>query len=214
MADFMLVIGNKKYSSWSLRGWLMLKHAGVAFDEIAIRLNQPETSAEILKYSPSGKVPAVLHQGRCIWESLAIGEYLAELFPDRQLWPSDPAARAMARSISAEMHAGFTALRQNLPMDMDETDPHRAVTEETRADIARITSIWNECRTNYGKGGDFLFGSFSIADAMYAPVVNRFSIYRVALDEVSERYRRTMWDLPAMREWREAARAEPWKIAI
>jgi len=214
MADFTIVIGNKKYSSWSLRGWLMLKHAGVAFDEIAIRLNQPETSAEILKYSPSGKVPAVLHQGRCIWESLAIGEYLAELFPDRQLWPSDPAARAMARSISAEMHAGFTALRQNLPMDMDETDPHRAVTEETRADIARITSIWNECRTNYGKGGDFLFGSFSIADAMYAPVVNRFSIYRVALDEVSERYRRAMWDLPAMREWREAAWAEPWKIAI
>jgi glutathione S-transferase len=214
MADFTLVIGNKKYSSWSLRGWLLLKHTGVAFDEIAIRLSQPDTRAEILKYSPSGKVPALRHRGRCIWESLAIGEYLAELFPERQLWPADAQARAMARSIGAEMHAGFGALRQNLPMDMDESDPHRAVTEETRADIARITSIWNECRSKYGTGGDFLFGSFSIADAMYAPVVNRFSIYRVALDEVSERYRRAMWELPAMREWREAARAEPWKIPI
>ena len=214
MADFTIVIGNKKYSSWSLRGWLMLKHVGVGFDEIAIRLNQPDTTAEILKYSPSGRVPALLHQAQCIWESLAIGEYLAELFPERQLWPTDAQARAMARSISAEMHAGFTALRQNLPMDMDETDPHRTVTEETRADIARITSIWNECRAKYGTGGDFLFGSFGVADAMYAPVVNRFTIYRVALDAVSEAYRRAMWELPAMREWREAARAEPWKIPI
>jgi glutathione S-transferase len=214
MADFTIVIGNKKYSSWSLRGWLMLKHTGVPFEEIAIQLNQPNTHSEILKYSPSGKVPALMHQGRWIWESLALGEYLAELFPDRELWPADPQTRAAARSISAEMHAGFTDLRQNLPMDLDESDPHRAVTEATRADIERITSIWNECRVKYGADGDFLFGKFGIADAMYAPVVNRFTIYRVGLDEVSEHYRQAMWELPAMREWREAARAEPWKLAI
>jgi len=212
--DFTIVIGNKKYSSWSLRGWLMLKHAGVPFEEIIIQLNQPNTNFEILKYSPSGKVPALMHQGRWVWESLAIGEYLAELFPERELWPADPHGRAVARSISAEMHAGFGDLRQNLPMDLDESDPHRAITDGTRADIARITSIWNECRAKYDARGDFLFGKFGIADAMYAPVVNRFTIYRLALDEVSERYRRAMWDLPAMREWRESARAEPWKIAI
>jgi glutathione S-transferase len=214
MADFTLVIGNKKYSSWSMRGWMMLKQIGVPFDEIAIQLNQSDTAAKILRHSPSGKVPALLHRGRCVWESLAIGEYLAELFPDRQLWPSDPQARALARSISAEMHAGFASLRQNLPMDMDATDPHRVVTPETHADIARITAIWNQCRSLDGAGGDFLFGKFGIADAMYAPVVNRFTTYHVALDPVSEQYRRAVWELAAMREWRDAARAEPWKIAI
>jgi glutathione S-transferase len=212
MADFTLVIGNQNYSSWSLRPWLVMKHLGADFDEVVIPLYRPESKEKILAWSPSGKVPALVHHGLVVWESLAICEYLAELFPDAHLWPSDREARAFARSISAEMHAGFRELRQNMPMDIRASHPGRSVEPHVRADIDRITAIWRECRSRHGSDGPFLFGNFTIADAMYAPVVSRFETYGVKVDSVGEEYCREIWAIPAMQEWRSAARSEPWTI--
>ena len=189
MADFTLYIGNKNYSSWSLRGWLMVKASGIAFEEILIRLRQPNTKAEVLRHSPSGRVPVLVHGDVSIWESMAIGEYLAELFPDANLWPKNRAARAVARSVSTEMHAGFSALRNHFPMNVRSSFPNRASTPEVQADIDRITAIWHDCRTRFGKGGPFLFGQhFTNADAMYAPVVSRFRTYKVDLDAGAQAY--------------------------
>lgn len=211
MADFTLYIGNKNYSSWSLRGWLMAKAAGITFEEILIRLRQPNTKAEVLRHSPSGRVPALVHAGISVWESLAIGEYLAELFPDAQLWPRDRAARAVARSVSTEMHAGFSALRTHFPMNMRSSFPNRASTPEVQADIDRINAIWHDCRTRFGKDGPFLFGAaFGNADAMYAPVVSRFRTYKVELDAEAQAYCDAVWAFPPMQEWAAAAKNEPW----
>ncbi len=211
MADFTLYIGNKNYSSWSLRGWLMAKAAGITFEEILIRLRQPNTKAEVLRHSPSGRVPALVHAGISVWESLAIGEYLAELFPDAQLWPRDRAARAVARSVSTEMHAGFSALRTHFPMNMRSSFPNRASTPEVQADIDRINAIWHDCRTRFGKDGPFLFGAaFGNADAMYAPVVSRFRTYKVELDAEAQAYCDAVWSFPPMQEWAAAAKNEPW----
>lgn len=213
MSELTLVIANKTYSSWSLRPWLTLKHVGAAFDEVVIPLRQPETAAKISQWSPAGKVPVLRHGDVTIWESIAILEYLAELFPDANLWPADPAARAHARAISAEMHAGFTALRSNMPMNLRRHLPGRGRTPEVEKDIARITAMWRDCRERFGSGGPFLFGAFSNADAMYAPVVTRFETYAVTLDAVCRAYSDALLALPAMRAWSAEAAAEPWTIA-
>jgi glutathione S-transferase len=213
MADFTLYIGNRNYSSWSLRGWLMVKASGITFEEILIRLRQPNTKAEVLRHSPSGRVPALVHGEVSVWESLAIGEYLAELFPDANLWPGDRAARAVARSVSTEMHAGFTALRTHFPMNVRSSFANRASTPDVQADIDRITAIWHDCRSRFGQDGPFLFGAaFSNADAMYAPVVSRFRTYKVDLDAEAQAYCDAVWSWPPMQEWAAAAKNEPWVI--
>jgi len=209
MADFTIYIGNKNYSSWSLRGWLMLKQSGAAFEEVVIPLRETGTRTTILRHSPSGRVPALARGELVIWESLAIGEYLAERFPEAGLWPADPAARAVARSVSAEMHAGFSALRSHLPMNIRSSFAGRSVTPEAQADINRIAALWRDCRKRFGQAGLFLFGQPSIADAMYAPVVSRFRTYKVALDEEAQLYADAVWALPAMQEWATAASHEP-----
>jgi glutathione S-transferase len=214
LADFTIIIGNKNYSSWSLRPWLVMKHLEIEFNEIVIPLYRPESKSEIHKHSPSGKVPLLIHGDRRVWESLAICDYLAEIFPDRTLWPVEPEARALARSVSAEMHAGFPHLRQTLPMDVRGSNLTRAVGDEVQRDIDRITEIWSECRTKFWRGGPFLFGKFSIADAMYAPVVSRFTTYTVKIDQASQNYCHTIRNLPAMREWEEAAQKEPWTLVF
>jgi glutathione S-transferase len=213
MNELTLVIANKPYSSWSLRPWLALKHAGGPFDEVVIPLRQPDTAAKIAQWSPAGKVPVLRHGDVTIWESIAILEYLAELFPDAGLWPGDPAARAHARTISAEMHAGFSALRSNMPMNLRRRLPARGRTPEVEKDIARITAMWRDCRERFGHGGPFLFGSFGNADAMYAPVVTRFETYEVALDAECRAYADALLALPVMRTWYADAAAEPWTIA-
>lgn len=208
MSELILVIGNKRYSSWSLRPWLVLKQAGLAFQELMVTLRQPDTKLRILEHSPSGKVPLLKHGELIVWESLAICEYLAELAPQARLWPQDAAARAVARAVSTEMHAGFAALRQVMSMDVCRIAPMAEVPADVAADIRRIQAIWNDCRRRFGPGGPFLFGRFSIADAMYAPVVTRFTTYGVAVDDVCRAYMEAIWALPAMREWQAAAESE------
>jgi glutathione S-transferase len=210
MAEATLYIGNRNYSSWSLRGWLAVKQAGLPFDEVLIPLDEPNTRTELLRISPSGRVPALKHGERTVWDSLAIGEYLAELYPDKALWPADPAARAVARSISAEMHSGFAALRNHFPMNIRSSFPNRGVTPEVQADINRITALWRDQRRKLAPdAGPFLFGHFTIADAMFAPVVSRFRTYRVELDELCQTYADAVWAMPAYREWQDAAGHEP-----
>ncbi len=210
MADLTLYLGNKNYSSWSLRPWLVLKRTTVAFDEVVIPLYQPTSRETVLKYSPSGRLPALRHGDVTVWDSLAICEYLAESFPNFELWPKDPAARAVARAVSAEMHSGFQALRAQLPMNMRSSFPGRDVTPEAQTDINRVMAMWRDCRTRFGEGqGDFLFGQFSIADAMFAPVVSRFRTYRIDLEREAEVYCNVVNALPAMQEWIAAAKNEP-----
>jgi glutathione S-transferase len=212
MADFTIYIGNKNYSSWSLRGWLMLKQSGASFEEVVIPLRETGTRTTILRHSPSGRVPALERGELVIWESLAIGEYLAERFPEAGLWPADQTARAVARAVSAEMHAGFSALRSHLPMNIRSTFAGRSVTPEAQADINRITALWRDCRKRFGQEGQFLFGQPTIADAMYAPVCTRFRTYCVALPPEAEAYCQHIMSLPPMQEWIEAAKAEPEEV--
>jgi Glutathione S-transferase len=200
-----LIIGTKRYSSWSLRPWLAAKMAGFAFDEVEIALRQPETRAEILKHSPSGKVPCLIHDGLAIWDSLAVCEYLAELHP--ALWPGDRAARAVARAVAAEMHSGFPSLRTVCSMDVAQVTPLDAVPPEVAAEVERIRTVWNDCRARFGQSGPFLFGRFSIADAMYAPVVSRFTTFAIPVDAVSKAYMDAVWALAPMREWKASAAA-------
>ena len=209
MAEFTIYIANKNYSSWSLRGWLMLRRSGAAFEEAVIPLREANTRANILRHSPSGKLPALHHGGLVIWESLAIGEYLAERFPDATLWPADAEARAVARSVSAEVHAGFRALRSEMPMNMRSSFPGRSVTPEAQADINRVTALWRDCRKRFGAGGDFLFGHFTIADAMYAPVISRFRTYKIELEDEMQRYANAIWAWPALQESLTATCTEP-----
>ena len=175
MSKLHLVIGNKNYSSWSLRPWIAMTMAGIPFRETVILLDTPETAAQIAEHSKAGRVP-VLHHGRTIiWESMAILEYMAELFPEKHLWPKATAARALARSVANEMHAGFTALRSACPMNLRRAKKQVAMNDGVARDVARIESLWRECHQRHGKGEPFLFGKFSIADAMYAPVVTRLA---------------------------------------
>jgi glutathione S-transferase len=212
VAEFTLYIGNKNYSSWSLRAWLILKHAGIAFDEVVIPLYEPESKAAILTHSPTGRLPCLKHGDVTVWDSLAIAEYVADLKPEAKLWPADPEARAVARGVSAEMHAGFMAVRQNMPMYLSDTFPGKGLSPAVQADINRITALWRECRRRFGGDGKLLFGDFTIADAMYAPVVSRFVTYAVVLDDASREYVSRVLELPAMRAWIEAAKEEPWTI--
>ncbi|AEV25094.1 glutathione S-transferase [Azospira oryzae PS] len=205
-----LVIGNKNFSSWSLRPWLLLKQAGLPFREIPVRLRQADTKAQILAHSPSGKVPALIDGDLTVWDSLAICEYLAEKasLNHVDLWPADPKARAEARSVSAEMHSGFAALRQQMSMEVAASRPGEGQTPEVLADIARIAALWTSCRERFAAAGPFLFGDFSVADAMYAPVAFRFHTYGVELPPLAAAYRDTLLALPAMQEWAAGARAE------
>lgn len=212
MAGLFLLIGNRKYSSWSLRPWIVLKQAGLKFEEKLVRLQQPDTTAKIKKYSPSGKVPFLKHGKVEVWESLAICEYLAEAFPKAGLWPKDKAARARARAVANEMHGGFADLRRFLPMDVNRRIDEPARAAAVKGEIERIVEIWTQCRRKFGKGGPFLFGKFSIADGMYAPVVTRFVTYGVKLPPVAAAYVKTMINLPAMQEWIAAADKESWLI--
>jgi glutathione S-transferase len=204
-----LVIANKNYSSWSLRPWLAMRQAGIPFAEILLSLSEtPEAKAAFQKYSPSRRVPVLIDGDLTLWESIAICEYVAELFPEAQLWPGEPQARAVARAVSAEMHAGFVALRQNMPMDIRGHYPGQGLTPAVAQDIVRVTTIWQECRATYGAGGEFLFGHFTIADAMFAPVVTRFATYGVKVDEISQAYMETILGLEAMGAWSAAAQGE------
>jgi glutathione S-transferase len=201
-----LVIGDRNYSSWSLRPWLAIKQAGLPFEEIPIRLRGSGTRAEIFKYSPSGKVPCLIDGETVVWDSLAICEYLAE--KSTSLWPADRKTRAEARAISAEMHSGFGALRHSMPMEIHASKPYDDRPAEVLADIARIVAIWESCRSRFAKSGPFLFGTFTIADAMFAPVVWRFLTYAVELPAASRAWVETMCALPAMQAWRAGALAE------
>lgn len=199
-----LVIGNKNTSSWSLRAWLVLKHAGLPFAEQFVALRHPDTKENILKVSPSGHIPALRDGGLLIWDTLAIAEYVNETYAKGGLWPTDPAARALARAVSAEMHSGFAALRAEMPMDVAATDISVDPSADCRANINRIHHIWQDCRTRFGAQGPYLFGRWSIADAMFAPVVSRFQTYNVTGDELVENYCADVLDDPFFIEWRQA----------
>jgi len=205
-----LVIGNKNYSSWSLRPWLALKVAGIAFEETVISLEANDFKARVTALSGAGRVPVLIDGEVRIWESLAILEYLAEKFPAAALWPKRPGARAYARAIASEMHAGFLPLRRHLPMNVARPVKSRALDDGAMADVKRIDAIWSECRANFG--GSFLFGPFGAADAMYAPVVWRFHTYAVEVSAAARDYMRAVTSLPAWAEWRDAARREPWVL--
>jgi glutathione S-transferase len=192
-----------------MRAFLALKQVGVPFEEVVIPLREPTTRSTILRHSPSGRVPALVHGDLTVWDSLAIGEYLAETFPEAKLWPEDKTARAVARAISAEMHSGFVALRQHLPMNVRASFPNRQMTPEVQADVNRVSASWRDCRKRFGEGGPFLFGAFSLADCMYAPVVSRFRTYRLAGDEVTQAYSDAIWELPSVQEWVTGATNEP-----
>ena len=201
-----LVIGNKNYSSWSMRPWLLMKQLGIPFEEIQVWLDTPDTVADIARYSPSGRVPALIDGDLSIWDSLAICEYLAEKFPDKHLWPADQARRARARAVAAEMHSGLTDLRTHMPMNIRNRYPGRGMNDAVAADIARIGEIWSQCLS--ASRGPFLFGEFGIADAMYGPVVFRFQTYGVELAGDAAQYTRTMLAAPALVELARLAAAE------
>lgn len=204
-----LVIGNKNYSSWSMRPWLALRANHIAFDEVFIPLyTGDDDKKRILGFTHSGKVPALIDGDVTIWDSLAIIEYLAEGFPEARLWPDDRARRAHARSISAEMHSGFVALRTECGMNLHRPVGAITLSADAHANIARIQQIWIECRERYGKYGPFLFGAFGGADAMFAPVVHRFRTYAIAVEPEARDYMNTVMSLPAFQEWTTAGLAE------
>jgi glutathione S-transferase len=207
MEKLELVIGNKAYSSWSLRPWLVLKEAGAAFTETRVPLYVHGYKEELLRYAPSGKVPVLKHGAVTVWDSLAICEYLAELFPQAELWPRDAALRALARAVSAEMHSGFSGIRGAMPFNCRAQGRHVPVSVEVQKEIERVLGLWRDCRAQR-KGGPWLFGRFSIADAMFIPVALRFVTYSVPLDAVAQSYVDAVLDHPAVHEWTAAARQE------
>jgi glutathione S-transferase len=207
-----LIIANKAYSSWSLRPWILMRHFKIAFDEIVVPLAQDNTRAELLRYSPSGKCPSLSDGDITVWDSLAIIEYLAEMYPEKPLWPKARAARARARSLAAEMHSGFMGLRGLLPMNMRRAVKKVALTPEASADVARLEQAFQQTRETFGRAGPFLFGDFSAADAMFAPVVNRLHIYDVAVTPATRAYMDAIMALPTWQEWHAQAQTEPWKI--
>lgn len=201
-----LIIGNKNYSSWSLRPWILLQHAGIPFEEQRIGLFTDTFKAEIQRYSAAGKVPVYCDGELILWESLAICEYIAEQCP--QLWPADTQARAIARALCSEMHAGFTALRNELPMNCRAQLRRIKISNACRADIARIESIWQQCRSRYASLGPWLFGEYSVADAFFAPVVIRFQGYQLDLSDTTRAYCATALADPLLQQWMKAGRAE------
>jgi len=209
MAPLTLVIGNKNYSSWSLRPWLLLKHLRLPFSEVLIALDTPSTREDIEKHSPSGRVPVLHHGDITVWDSLAICEYLAET--TGKGWPAAAAARAVARAVSAEMHSGFTNLRTLWPMNARARNRHTAMTAALEADIERVDEIWNDCRSRFGAAGPWLFGEYSIADAMYAPVVLRFNTYGAgSISPAARWYMASVLEDAPLQEWLAAAKQETW----
>ena len=200
-----LIIGNKTYSSWSMRPWILMKHFEIPFEEILIKLDLPQTTEEIKKYSPTGKVPALIDNDLVIWESLAIMEYLYEKYPEKKMYPQDSKKRAIARSLASEMHAGFFQLREHLSFNIKKQFDHGDLSS-AQNDIERIKAIWTEQLSK--SNGPFLFGDFSIADAMYAPVVGRFVTYKVPIEGSIESFVKSMMNLPALRSWYEGAYKE------
>ena len=210
---YRLVIGNKNTSSWSMRPWLAMRHAGISFDELNINLRDADAKAQILAQSPAGKVPALLTGDRVIWDSLAILEFLAEAHPEVGFWPQSRNARTVARCVSAEMHSGFQSLRQHCPMDFLARTPKTELADAVAADVHRIVALWRDCRREFGDGGPFLFGTFSAADAMYAPVASRFRTYLPDLaaygdDGTAQAYVEALFALPSMVQWGQEARSE------
>lgn len=211
--DYALIIGNKNYSSWSLRPWLAMRRFAIPFTEINVDIYAPGKRKRILQHSPSALVPALKVGGRVIWDTLAILETLAEAHTEHPFWPADPAARALARSVSAEMHSGFSDLRNEMPMDLLNEKRVDKIGENVARDISRIVDIWRMCRSEYGDGGPFMFGNFTIADAMYAPVASRFRTYVGDLsgfgdDGTAAEFVETVFAMPEMNEWAKGARAE------
>ncbi|MDR3397067.1 MAG: glutathione S-transferase family protein [Pandoraea sp.] len=206
-----LIIANKKYSSWSMRPWVLLKHFGIAFEEQNVWLAQPDSREQILRYSPTGKVPCLIDNGIAVWDSLAICEYLADSYPHLPLWPKSREARAHARSVCAEMHSGFTALRTNMWMNLGAHWPGAGATPEVLTDIRRIEAIWEDCLARYE--GPFLFGDFTIADAFFAPVVMRFATFEPALSAHAQAYADRVREVAAVQAWVAAGRAETVSIA-
>ena len=207
-----LAIANKRYSSWSMRPWLVLKAFGIAFEETVIPLREPDTASRIAAFSPAGRVPVLVDGDVTVWDSLAIIEYLAERFPSHAIWPADAKARAHARAIAAEMHSGFQSLRSKCSMNLGAVHPPRDRGADVVAETARVEALWAEARTRFGGGGAFLFGAFSAADAMYAPVVTRFDSYSIPVRPETRAYMETVKAHPAFVEWRAGALAETWRI--
>lgn len=204
----LLVIGDKTYSSWSLRPWLALRHAGVDFEEKLLWLHRPEFRAEVARFSPSGRVPVLRHGNVVVWESLAILEYINETWLQGQGWPAEPVARAHARSAACEMHAGFAALRRELALNLRRKGAPLQPPHDAQADIRRVLALWDEARTRFGEAGPFLYGAFGCADAMYAPVALRFETYGIQLPSLARAYVDTLLSMPAVAEWRAAAALE------
>ncbi|TYO67758.1 glutathione S-transferase family protein [Bradyrhizobium hipponense] len=215
MAALKLAIGNKNYSSWSMRPWLALRANGIAFEETVIPLytDNPADKQQILSFSRAGKVPVLVDGDITVWDSLSIIEYIAERYPDAKLWPADVAARAHARSVCAEMHSGFMALRNECGMNLHRPVRPVALSADALSNIARIQEIWRECRARHGANGPFLFGGFGAADAMYAPVVHRFRTYAIDVGPEAKAYMDTMMALPAFQEWTRDGLAETLVIA-
>jgi glutathione S-transferase len=207
-----LVIGNKNYSSWSMRPWMAMKEFAIPFRETVVPLYRKESKAALLSHSPAGKAPILIHDELVVWDSLAIIEYLAELFPDRAIWPRDGSARAQARSLACEMHSGFTALRTECPTNFRRAPGPIAASEGLLADVARIDRAWSAARSSYGAGGPFLFGAFSAADAMFAPVVRRLEAYELPVSSLMKSYMDAVTVLPSWNEWAASARTEDWVI--
>lgn len=207
-----LVIANKTYSSWSLRPWLMLNELGVAFDEVMVPLDDPATGETLRRYSPAAKAPTYIDGETTVWDSLAIMEYLSERYGLGRVWPAEPAPRVLARCLSAEMHAGFGPLRSTCPMNLGKHYAYRDRGEGVARDVARIVAAWRDARARFGRGGPFLFGAFTAADAMYAPVVTRLDTYGFAVDPDIRAYMDAILGLASFRDWREAALAETWSV--
>lgn len=203
-----LVIGNRNYSSWSLRAWLLLKEAGIDFDEHRIALNRPDTAREIAAFSSAGRVPVLILDDITVWDTMAIAETVAEHWPEKKLWPDNVAARAHARAICAEMHAGFAALRERMPMNCRAMGRKVQLPDDVCADIDRIIALWSDCHRHYGGQGGWLFGRFSVADAMYAPVVLRFRTYGINLPESAKFYPQRLLESESMQAWLAAAESE------
>src|SRR3954470_16590983 len=206
-----LAVGNKNYSSWSMRPWVLARQAGIAFEEVQLKFDESTAGVSVVgidPYSPTRKVPALLVDGEPVWDSLAICETLAELFPEKKLWPADRTARAVARSICAEMHSSFQGLRGAMPMNLRASLPGKGRTPKSEKDIERIVEIWTACRQRFGGGGEFLFGRFCVADAFYAPVATRFRTYAVSLPPAAQAYADALLAAAAVREWMDAGRRE------
>ncbi len=210
MTKLSLILGNKNYSSWSMRAWLCMKRTGAEFDEVSLNLAAPDILEQKARYTPAGRVPVLKHGDLAVWDSLAIAEYLTECFPSAGLWPAASRQRAWARSLACEMHSGFTALREKMPMNIRGNYPDRVPDDDVKRDILRIRHAWLDCREAHQQAGAFLFGSFTIADAFFAPVVSRFRTYGVDLDDVCKAYANAIWHHPDVEAWVEAARAESW----